>query len=82
MRKNIYFDITKMEITTKGYANQITTFENPVELIIDKSDMTFKINNSFPVYFKNHEVKFITDDNDIIKYKNGLLTIISEKIIK
>lgn len=80
MRK--YFNITKMERILKGYATEVTTFENPVELAIDTKDKTFKIDNGFWYYFKDNKITFITEDKSIIKYYDNSLTIISEKILK
>ena len=80
MRK--YFNITKMEYISKGRVTQITTYENPVELAIDTNDKTFKVDNGFWHYFRDDDITFITEDNSIIKYRNNLLTIVSEKILK
>ena len=77
-----YFNITKMVYTRKGHYTQVTTYENPVELIIDPKDKTFKVDNGFWYYFKDTEITFITEDKSIIKYHDNLLTIISEKILK
>lgn len=77
-----YFNITKMEYIIKGYATQVSTYENPVELIIDPKNKTFKVDNGFWHYFKDNEITFKTEDNSIIKYRDNKLTIISEKILK
>ena len=80
MRK--YFNITKMEYIVKGRLTQVTTYESPVELIIDPKDKTFKVDNGFWHYFKDTEITFITKNNSIIKYSDNKLTIVSEKILK
>ena len=77
-----YFDITKMEYIVKGYATQVTTYEKPVELIIDPKNKEFKVNNGFWRNFIDGEVTFITKNNSIIKYRDNKLTIVSEKILK
>lgn len=75
------FMITKMVQIFKGYATQVTTFENPVELIIDTKNKTFRVDNGFEIKLKDDELTFITEDNSIIKYRDKKLTIVSEKIL-
>lgn len=80
--KKIFY-ITKMVQIFKGYGTQVTTFENPVELIIYPKDKTFKVDNGFLRCFKDGtEITFITEDKLIIKYRDYLLTIVSEKILR
>lgn len=76
------FKITKMVYITKGYATKVITYENPVELIIDPKNKTFSVDNGWQVNLKDNEITFITKDNSIIKYRNNLLTIVSEKILE
>lgn len=75
------FMMTKMVQNFKGYATQVTTYENPVELIIDPIIETFSIDNGFKHVFKE-DITFITENNSIIRYRDNKLTIVSEKILK
>lgn len=78
-----YFNITKTVLTRKGYCTQVTTYENPVELIIDPIFKTFQIDDSFKYNFNEKtDIIFITENNSIIKYRDNKLTIVSEQILK
>lgn len=78
-----YFNIIKTEYTRKGHYTQVTTYENPVELIIDPIFKTFSIDNGFKYIFKEDtNITFITENNSIIKYRDNKLTIISEKNLR
>lgn len=78
-----HFNIIKMEYTCKGHYTQVTTYENPVELIIDPIIETFSIDNGFKHIFKEDtDITFITENNSIIKYRDNKLTIMSEKILR
>lgn len=78
-----YFNIIKTVYTRKGRYTQVTTYENPVELIIDPILETYSIGNSFKYNFKEDtDITFITEDNSIIKYRDNKLTIITEKILR
>lgn len=77
-----YFNIIKMVYISKGNYTQVTTFENPVELVIDPKNKTFRVDRGFDLNFKDDEITFTTEDNSIIKYRNNFLTIISEKILR
>ena len=72
-----------MEYTRKGHYTQVTTYENPVELIIDLIIETFSIDNGFKHVFKEDtDITFITENNSIIRYRDNKLTIIAEKILR
>lgn len=77
-----YFNITKIVHTHKGHFVQMVKYENPVELIIDPKNKTFRVDNSWEFNLRDDEITFITEDNSIIKYSYNKLTIVSEKILR
>lgn len=75
------YKIIRIDSFIKDYLNETITYVNPVELKIYTDKMYYTIDGSFPLFFKNREITFFTDDNCIIIYKNNTLSIISEIIL-